>query len=79
MRGLRLTRSAVEGIHESSGGWVSAIYLLGEGLRAGGEIGRGKGIDALFEENLLRSPCRRSTGTCCTASRPLTASRSPWR
>ena len=54
MRGLRLTRSAVEGIHETSGGWVSAIYLLGEGLRAGGEIGRGKGIDALFEENLLR-------------------------
>jgi LuxR family maltose regulon positive regulatory protein len=54
MRGLRLTRGAVESIHESSGGWVSAIYLLGEGLRAGGEIGRGKGIDALFEENLLK-------------------------
>lgn len=54
MRGLRLTKSAVESIHESSGGWVSAIYLLGEGLRAGGEIGRGKGIDALFEENLLK-------------------------
>ena len=54
MRGLRLTRTAVESIHETSGGWVSAIYLLGEGIRAGGEIGRGKGIDALFEENLLK-------------------------
>ena len=54
MRGLRLTRGAVESIHEASGGWVSAIYLLGEGVRAGGEIGTGRGIDALFEENLLK-------------------------
>lgn len=54
MRGLRLTRGAVESIHEASGGWVSAIYLLGEGVRAGGEIGHGRGIDALFEENLLK-------------------------
>ena len=54
MRGLRLTRGAVESIHETSGGWVSAIYLLGEGVRAGGEIGHGRGIDALFEENLLK-------------------------
>jgi len=54
MRGLRLTRGAVESIHESSGGWVSAIYLLGEGIRAGGTVSRGKGIGALFEENLLK-------------------------
>jgi len=53
MRGLRLTKSAVEGIHESSGGWVSAIYLLGEGLRAGGKNSRGRSIDSLFEENLI--------------------------
>ncbi|MDD3335107.1 MAG: LuxR C-terminal-related transcriptional regulator [Eubacteriales bacterium] len=54
MRGLRLTKGAVESIHESSGGWVSAIYLLGEGIRAGGTVGRGKGIDMLFEENLIK-------------------------
>lgn len=54
MRGLRLTKEAVESIYETSGGWVSAIYLLGEGIRAGGLISRGKDIDALFEENLLK-------------------------
>lgn len=54
MRGLRLTKGAVESIHESSGGWVSAIYLLGEGVRAGGVLGQGKGIGALFEENLIK-------------------------
>ena len=54
MRGLRLTRSAVENIHKASGGWVSAIYLLGEGIRAGETLSRGRGIDALFEENLLK-------------------------
>lgn len=53
MRGLRLTKGAVENIHESSGGWVSAIYLLGEGIRAGGIISKGNGIAPLFEENLL--------------------------
>lgn len=55
MRGLRLTKDAVESIYETTGGWVSAIYLLGEGIRAGGLISRGKDIDALFEENLLKS------------------------
>ena len=54
MRGLRLTKYAVEGIHESSGGWVSAIYLLGEGVRSGGNISHGKSINLLFEENLLK-------------------------
>lgn len=54
MRGLRLTKDAVESIFETSGGWVSAIYLLGEGIRAGGFISRSKDIDALFEENLLK-------------------------
>ena len=54
MRGLRLTKGAVEGIYQSSGGWVSAIYLLGEGVRSGGDISHGKSIDLLFEENLLK-------------------------
>jgi LuxR family maltose regulon positive regulatory protein len=53
-RGLRLTKGAVENIRNSSGGWISAIYLLSEGIRAGGEIGWDKGIDALFEDNLLK-------------------------
>lgn len=55
MRGLRLTRKAVESIYESSGGWVSAIYLLGEGVRAGGTLVHTTGIDALFKENLIKS------------------------
>lgn len=54
MRGLRLTKGAVESIYQSSRGWVSAIYLLGEGIRAGGTVSWGKGIDFLFEENLLK-------------------------
>ena len=54
MRGLRLTKGAVEQIYKASEGWISAIYLLGEGVRAGGEIGHGKNIDELFYENYIK-------------------------
>lgn len=54
MRGLRLTRDAVDSIHRLSGGWISAIYLLGEGVRSGRQI-KNSAIDELFTENLMRS------------------------
>lgn len=54
MRGLRLTSAAVESIRENAGGWISAIYLLGEGVRGGSAIRRGT-IDMLFEENLMQA------------------------
>lgn len=53
MRGLRLTQSAVKNILETSNGWISAIYLLCEGIRSGGKINTDKEIDTLFEENLM--------------------------
>ena len=52
MRGLRLTKDAIHAIQEVSDGWVSAIYLLGEGIRSGGNIQRST-INTLFTENLL--------------------------
>ncbi len=54
MRGLRLTDAAIQSICKSSEGWISAIYLQGEGIRSGGVISSNKGIDALFEENLMQ-------------------------
>lgn len=54
MRGLRLTSNAIDAIQEASDGWVSAIYLLGEGIRSGGQVQRAA-IDTLFTENLLKS------------------------
>ena len=53
MRGLRLTKGVVDSICEISAGWVSAIYLLGEGIRTGGAVHKNS-IDTLFTENLLR-------------------------
>lgn len=53
MRGLRLTKSAVTQIHQASDGWISAIYLLSEGVRSGGSIRQKENIDALFSENLM--------------------------
>lgn len=53
MRGLRLTKGVVDSICQSSGGWISAIYLLSEGIRTGGAVQKSS-IDTLFTENLLR-------------------------
>lgn len=53
MRGLRLTRWAVNKIQTASDGWISAIYLLGEGVRSGGEVQAQATMDALFTENLI--------------------------
>lgn len=53
MRGLRLTRGAVDSICKVSDGWISAIYLLGEGIRAGGSV-QHDAIGTLFAENLMR-------------------------
>ena len=53
MRGLRLTKSAVEQINRSSGGWVSAIFLMSEGIRSGSSITERRDIERLFSENLM--------------------------
>lgn len=53
MRGLRLTRKTVNVIHDISGGWISAIFLLGEGIRTGKDIRNNSGINALLEENMM--------------------------
>lgn len=55
MRGLRLTKSAVNQIRLMSEGWISAIFLLSEGVRAGNSIAERKNIDRLFAENLMTS------------------------
>lgn len=55
MRGLRLTKSAIDQVCGMSDGWVSAIYLISEGIRAGESIAGHKSIDRLFTENLMMS------------------------
>lgn len=53
MRGLRLSSTLAETICNLSDGWISAIYLISEGMRTSGELQHGR-INMLFEENLLR-------------------------
>lgn len=53
MRGLRLTGGAIDQICLTSNGWISAIYLISEGIRSGGSIAERKNIDRLFSENLM--------------------------
>ncbi len=53
MRGIRLTIGAVEEIFQSTGSWVSAIYLLSEGIRSDGTLRCCENIDELFTENLM--------------------------
>ena len=52
-RGLRLAPRAVARIRHDTRGWISAIYLLGEGVRQGNPAAGRADIAALFEENLL--------------------------
>ena len=52
MRGLRLSTDAVERIHDNAAGWIAAIYLMSEGVRAGGNIKK-SAIDTLFSESLM--------------------------
>lgn len=53
MRGLRLSKEMVSSICKTADGWVSAIYLLSEGIRTGGAVQKSS-IDTLFTENLMR-------------------------
>jgi len=55
MRGLRLTKSAVNQISLATDGWISAIFLMSEGIRAGNSIAERKNIERLFAENLMAS------------------------
>jgi|GEM_PF-970626 len=55
MRGLRLFPKAVQELYHISKGWISAIYLLCEGIRAGSPIESYQNIDRLFDENLLQT------------------------
>jgi len=52
-RGLRLAPDAIEEIMRKTDGWVSAIYLIGEGIRHGQAIGNIRSISGLIQENLL--------------------------
>ena len=52
-RGLKMTGRAVAEIYEHTEGWISAIFLVSEGVRNGlAAVGQG-GIDMLIEENFL--------------------------
>lgn len=52
-RGLQLTGRAVARIYEHTEGWISAIFLVSEGVRNGLAVSDESGIDSLIEENLL--------------------------
>lgn len=52
-RGLRMAPAAIDKITEKTEGWVSAIYLIGEGIRHGLAIGNIRDISGLIRENLL--------------------------
>lgn len=54
MRGLQLNPGAISEMMETSCGWISAIFLMSEGIRSGKETRFDNNINALFEENLLR-------------------------
>ena len=52
-RGLRLAGRAVAKICRDTGGWISAIFLVSEGVRNGLAAGGEGGIDSLIEENFF--------------------------
>lgn len=54
-QGLRLTNRAVERIYSLSAGWISALFLIGEGIKNGLGTADTAEIDKLMEENFTAS------------------------
>ena len=52
-QGLRLTKRAVERIYGLSAGWISALFLLAEGVKNGLGTADTVGIDRLMDEYLI--------------------------